>query len=157
MSDLKLIEQRIIELDSIIITENEQRNAVKETKEWQLLAETAQKIMAQQEEMLSGITDSKPELNELKQQAMEIFRRDNLKEYGKLFAKIRKENYVNAGRVLSALGGDLDDFCTLADIKQTKLNERIKEEKERGNKDLAKELKEAIESKGEVITDICLV
>ena len=156
---LEKLEKDLLMKNSQIAKENQARNEVREGKEYQDLAALAMEVADAQKALLDVVPDSSREILEMKSEVIEIFIKDNLKEYGSLSAKIKKENYVNANRVLSAFDGDVDLFVALADFKQTKLKAMIKDlraTKKPEDAQLARELTASIQSKGEKITDIII-
>ena len=127
-----------------------ERAAIKSSQEYLDTQNQIEELTAKQGAMLTHVCDSLEAYEDVKDELIEEFNKQNLEEYGGVKANFRKSNKVNCYKVLQTLDGDLDAFNSLASIPQKALKDFAKIE---GNKAIKKDLYSCIEETGKKITD----
>lgn len=113
------------------------------------LQEKVMEIQEKQKNLLSGVPDSTDKYQEAKEVAISILKASGEDSIGNLKAKYRVKKQVNTEKLMTGIGGDWDLFQTLAEIKQVRLKEFIKE-----NPDFKGLDKKCVEEIGRELVDV---
>lgn len=117
---------RCKELQQKLRQEEQAKAAVRYSPEYQTTEQQIAALKEQQDAMLAGLDDSSVALQEAKQEAMEMMRRDKLDKYEDVVAKFKENKEVNASRVLHVLDGDIDNYVAISSITQVALKDLAK-------------------------------
>lgn len=133
--------EQVAELYKQCNQENYERMKVRDTEPYlQLEAEICdvqeeiailQDQIAQRKEAMkmleSTIEDSTSEYEDAKRKLMDIMRAEGFDSIGCIKAKYSKGNYVSGNALLTAIGGDMDAFMSIASITQKAVKDYAKE------------------------------
>lgn len=158
---------RMQELSEAIAQENMQRMRIRETTEYldiQDELEGVQSIIAEyqndvlrlrekQRAIEETVPNSTPEFEQIKGQLIQIMRAEGLESIGAVKAKYSKGKFVNGRQLLSAVGGDLDMFMTIATVTQKAVTDFAKTI---SDSHVAKQIKACIQEKEPELTDVVI-
>lgn len=148
------MKERIIQFRQYLekkLEQKEKQREIQESQEFQDVQNQINELEKKKIEMLKTASVEDEGMTELRQELINYFAQKNIGEYEGLKLKSREKREVNNGRVLSVIGGDIDLFLSLSEVKQTKLKDFAKE-----NKEIKKELMDCIELVSVEYTDIIL-
>lgn len=148
---MKHLLNKAMALESEILDENIRRKEIKESKEYLHIADLMGKLTIKQTELLSVVPDSTPDLNLIKQDIMEHFKKKRIEQYDNCFGKFKEKKSVNSAKVLEVMGGDIDIFATISNISQKDLKAYAKD-----NKDIKKAIMGCVQVDSRELVDITI-
>lgn len=140
---------QLAELKKTLDLEAAERAKVIASPEYQSLAQRIEACMLQQNSMLSGAPDSRLEYEALRKRVIEEMNKEGIFAVGNVAAKWKEKSEVNKERVMTTIGGDIDQYFTLSHVTQVKLKEFAKE-----NPEMKKELLNCIEVVSREVVDL---
>lgn len=118
---------------------------------YRALQEQIDSLILAQDSLLSSVPDTREELAMDKEELIRLMNAENRTHLDGLDVKTRTRKEVNVRRVLEAMEGDLDNLMIVANVTQKSL-----ETFWRDNPQYKRELRQCIEEKDTVVTDISL-
>ena len=129
--------------------ETAERAKVMSSDEYTAIGEQIVELMRKQDALLAPLPDSRLEYDELRKQVIEEMNKEGIFAVGNVAAKWKEKSEVNKERVMTTIGGDIDQYFTLSHVTQVKLKEFAKE-----NPELKKELLNCIEVVSREVIDL---
>lgn len=152
MQTLQQLEEKYLELHEIVQQEQREKEKILLSDEAVAISEQIRSLQEQQKELLEGLPNHEIEFDIIKSELIDYLQNEGKYEgFGKLKCKTKKTNKVNVARLLDVLGGDIDLFCSIANVTQKAVKDICKDHTYKAMK---KDLEECIESKGEEIIDV---
>lgn len=140
-------EQFVLILKRIKV-EREQREALKNSPEFQELEDKINKLTNERDTLLQSVGDSSDELKHFKAGIIAIMQEQGEGAVDGIKARVRVKKEVNTKRLMDELQGDLDHFFVLAKVQQNTLKDFAKSDPRK------KDLLACIEEVGQDIIDI---
>lgn len=134
---------------AVLQQEERQRSQLIASDEYQELQEQIAALQEAQKSILSRVPDSSEEHEADKKELLDYLNTNRITELPGFELKTRTTKNVNTTTVLNALGGDLDQFFTIANVTQKALGDYAKL-----HPDLKKPFKSAIEIESVGVTDV---
>lgn len=126
-----------------------QRQDVTESEEWQKLQTQIDELLKKQDELLLNVPDSSEEHEMDRKELIKYLNENRVFEVSGFDLKKRTTKNVNTNKVLTALGGDMDEFFLLANVTQKALKDYGDTHPE-----LKKLFKGCIEIDSETVTEV---
>jgi len=127
--------------------EEETREQIRTSDEFQAYHESIDSLMAEQDKLLSLVPDTSEEYGLDKAELIAYMQENNETQLEEFKAKGRKQNTVDTYSLLRLLEGDIDALMVIVSVKQKDLIEFIKANDR-------KDLKKCVIEEGFKITDI---
>jgi len=113
-------------LKKTLDAEDVERVRIKYGPEFIALNQHIEELTNQQAALLALVPDSRPAYDSLKQEAIDMMRREDVYAVGSVSAKFKEKKEVNRDRLLRALDGDLDAYIAMSNVTQVALKEHAK-------------------------------